>query len=394
MDSLEQPPSLRAIADRAGSGTPVRRNGLLHLLGRELCIGIPLACAIAGFLSLMMYQPFLVTLIYSLCIGMSIQALIALGRYGMSYQLRQRLSGHRGAFHDWPGWPLMGPWVVASAAIGYYAGHWLADFLTGSGHAAPGTSHDSRGLSVTLIITFMISIGCTYFFYSRGRIAVMQTQAESALRAAAENQLRLLESQLEPHMLFNTLANLRVLIRLDPPRAEAMLDRLIAFLRATLVASQAGSHSLTTEFARIDDYLELMQVRMGPRLRSRLDLPPDLANLPVPPLLLQPLVENAIKHGLEPQVEGGRIDVTARRHGNVLLLTVRDTGVGLALSTAAADGTHFGMRQVRERLAALYGSDAALALAPAGDADGGTVATVQLPVADAAKMEVGERATT
>ena len=208
----------------------------------------------------------------------------------------------------------------------------------------------------------------------------MQSQAQAALRVAAENQLKLLESQLEPHMLFNTLANLRVLIRLDPARAEAMLDRLIAFLRATLVASQTGAHSLTAEFARIDDYLALMQVRMGPRLRTRLDLPPELANLTLPPMLLQPLVENAIKHGLEPKLEGGRIDVIARRQGDVLLLTVRDTGIGLAQTGSAADGTRFGMRQVRERLATLYGDAAALTLAPATDPEGGAEAAIRMPV--------------
>src|SRR2546428_7082195 len=129
-------------------------------------------------------------------------------------------------------------------------------------------------------------------------MAGMEPNEKAAKHSAAESKLKLLESKLEPHMLFNTLANLGVLIGTDPPRAQAMLDRLIAFLRATLEASRSGSHPLAAEFARIADYLELMQVRMGARLRSRLELPDDLAALPVPPLLLQPLVENAIQHGL------------------------------------------------------------------------------------------------
>jgi hypothetical protein len=93
------------------------------------------------------------------------------------------------------------------------------------------------------------------------RLASARAAAEAAQRQAAEHQLRLLQSQLEPHMLFNTLANLRVLIALDPPRAQAMLDRLIAFLRSTLQASRAGTHTLADEFARLDDYLGLMAVR-------------------------------------------------------------------------------------------------------------------------------------
>jgi len=216
-------------------------------------------------------------------------------------------------------------------------------------------------------------------------MAAMETRTEAALRSAAESQLKLLESQLEPHMLFNTLANLRVLIAQDPSRAQAMLDRLIAFLRATLDASRSGlgSHSLSEEFARIDDYLELMQTRMGNRLSRRLDLPDDLAGLSVPPLLLQPLVENAIKHGLEPTVAGGWVRVSAQREGSTLVLSVRDTGAGIGgagLGGLPSGGSRFGIQQVRERLAALYGKTASLELVAASDDEGGTLAIVRLPV--------------
>jgi len=235
---------------------------------------------------------------------------------------------------------------------------------------------------------FVLSLGITYFFYARGRMAAMETRTETALRSAAESQLKLLESQLEPHMLFNTLANLRVLIAQDPPRAQAMLDRLIAFLRATLDASRSGlgSHSLSEEFARIDDYLELMQTRMGNRLSRRLDFPDDLGRLSVPPLLLQPLVENAIKHGLEPTIAGGWIRVSAQREGNTLVISVRDTGAGIGgegaagLGASPPGGSRFGVQQVRERLAALYGKSASLELVAASDDEGGTLAIVRLPV--------------
>ncbi len=127
------------------------------------------------------------------------------------------------------------------------------------------------------------------------------------------------------------------------------------------------------------DYLELMQIRMGPRLNRQLDLPAELASLPVPPLVLQPLLENAIKHGLEPTVKGGWIVVSARREDSTLVLTVRDTGAGLApLSTG---GTHFGLQQVRERLATLYGGAGTLELKSVDDGhDRGTVAIVRLPL--------------
>jgi LytS/YehU family sensor histidine kinase len=180
-------------------------------------------------------------------------------------------------------------------------------------------------------------------------------------------------------MLFNTLANQRVLIGLDAAAAQQMLDRLIAFLRATLEASRLPAHPLATEYARVADYLALMAIRMGPRLQVELELPPALAAQPVPPLLLQPLVENAIKHGLEPHVAGGRLVLSAHADGEMLVLQVRDTGIGLAQAATATAGTRFGLAQVRERLATLHGARASLVVAPAPDADGGTVATIQLP---------------
>jgi LytS/YehU family sensor histidine kinase len=159
-------------------------------------------------------------------------------------------------------------------------------------------------------------------------------------------------------MMFNTLANLRALIAVDPARAQQMLDHMIAYLRATLDASRATTHSLRTEFDRLHDYLELMAIRMGPRLTYALDLPEDLADLPVPALLLQPLVENSIKHGLEPKVEGGRIEVRARREGASVVIEVRDSGVGANAHGNAGKG--FGLVQIRERLSALHGPGASL----------------------------------
>jgi len=231
---------------------------------------------------------------------------------------------------------------------------------------------------VTLTLALVGTATSVFVFSALERLANARAAAEAAQRVAAENQLRLLQSQLEPHMLFNTLANLRVLIGLDPQRAQAMLDRLIAFLRATLNASRRDSQPLSDEFQQLDDYLALMAVRMGARLSVSFTLPPDLAALPVPPLLLQPLVENAIKHGLEPKVEGGRIAVDAQREGQRLTLTVRDSGIGLG--TASTGGTAFGLEQVRTRLATLFGARATLTLQAAADADGGTLATIQLPL--------------
>jgi sensor histidine kinase YesM len=129
----------------------------------------------------------------------------------------------------------------------------------------------------------------------------------------------------------------------------------------------------------VADYLALLAIRMGPRLQVKLVLPDDLRQLPVPPLLLQPLVENCIHHGLEPKVAGGRIELQARVDGAQLVLSVRDTGVGLR-DNPATQGTGFGTTQVRERLRALFGERASLTLAAATDAEGGTLATILLPL--------------
>jgi len=340
-----------------------------------LCLGIAvLTYALDG-------RNFHLKLLYSCCIGFSCTLIIEGGRLALAAAADawRRLCGlaptDGGFGSGWRGMLVVAP---LAALAGPSLGLSLADLLSG-GSSLSLFRLDNAGSRITLVLG-LLGTGISMFVLSTmERLAHARAQAEAAQRAAAENQLRLLQSQLEPHMLFNTLANLRVLIGLDPARAQAMLDRLIAFLRATLSASRRGSQPLADEFRHLDDYLALMAVRMGPRLAVRLDLPDELSALPVPPLLLQPLVENAIHHGLEPQVDGGRIEVQARRHGGTLVLTVRDTGVGLDPARASA-GSGFGLEQVRTRLATLHGAGAQLRLEPAPDADGGVLVTVELPL--------------
>jgi sensor histidine kinase YesM len=272
--------------------------------------------------------------------------------------------------------------IVVGSTLGYTLGTAIGDAITG--FSTPGMLQNRTAIVISLIA----AVAATWYFIGTEKLNLAQAAAETARREATESQLMLLQSQLEPHMLFNTLANLRVLITLDPPRAQAMLDRLIGYLRATLGASRIGLHPLADEFDRLADYLALMALRMGPRLQVQLDLPDDLRGLPVPPLLLQPLVENCIRHGLEPKVEGGRIAVRAARRGDQLLLTVRDTGVGLEPSVTnplpdrgpgAPAHSHYGTQHVATRLATLYGARARFRLLPADDAEGGTLAEVSLP---------------
>ena len=343
-----------------------------HLWRRGVQVAL-VNVAIAGLISTINGGHFGRTLVYAQCIGLSIWLVIECGR---------RLMPNR--THDWPaGWRGIAL-VVVACLLGYVAGTTISDAIFGYSSWL-SYLRQPRELLRDFGPTATFCAFVTGWFWMRGQARANRAQAAAAAHEATLSRLSLLQSQLEPHMLFNTLANLRVLIAQDPPRAQAMLDRLIAFLRATLDASRSGlgSHSLSEEFARIDDYLELMQTRMGKRLSRRLDLPDDLGRLSVPPLLLQPLVENAIKHGLEPTVAGGWIRVSAQREGGTLVLSVRDTGAGIGgtgLGGLPPGGSRFGIQQVRERLAALYGKTASLELVAASDNEGGTLAIVRLPV--------------
>jgi anti-sigma regulatory factor (Ser/Thr protein kinase) len=305
--------------------------------------------------------------IYSLFIGSYTWAIIDIGRHALPSSRET-------------GWPAglggIGI-VVAGIAIGWLAGNWSGDHVCRAyGLYTDGPPVDpAADRRSSILITILAGVTASYYFYAQNRGAYLERKMAEAHKHANEARLKLLETQLEPHMLFNTLANLRMLIGVDPPRAQGMLDHMIAYLRATLDASRAATHSLQAEFDRLADYLELMAVRMGPRLAYELQLPAELANHLIPALLLQPLVENSIQHGLEPKVEGGRITVSARREGDELVLEVADTGAGPNGDAASAKG--FGMTQVRERLATLHGERATFDFAPAPG--GGARTVLRLP---------------
>lgn len=372
-----KPPEDTMPARTALAGTLARMRARVpnHLLVvGGLCLGIALLLtALDGH--------FGAKLIYSFCIGIACTAIVDLVRLGEAW-ISDRVRQARGMppQDDHSGWRGALPGSLLAVLLGPAAGLKLADLITGFESQSLldlGTSSSRLTIALSVLGTLVALVVIS----TMERLSAARAQAEAAQRQAAEHQLRLLQSQLEPHMIFNTLANLRVLIGLDPSRAQAMLDHLIHFLRATLNASRSATHSLATEFERIADYLALMGVRMGPRLQVRMDLPEDLRSQPVPPLLLQPLVENAIKHGLEPHLQGGLITVQARSEGSDLVLSVRDTGSGLAETMAPMPtGSPFGLAQVRERLATLHGARASLQLQPAADGKGGTLVTLRMPL--------------
>jgi hypothetical protein len=308
------------------------------------------------------------SVVYSMLIGTSIWAIVDLGRH-LVPSARET------------GWPqgIAGVLLVALGIVGgFVIGNLVGDALCRTlGLLPSGLQYDREAhLRSGVMITLLAGIVGSYWFYSRNKSAYLLRKMGEAQQHAQDARLKLLESQLEPHMLFNTLANLRALIGVDPARAQHMLDHMIAYLRATLDASRGTTHPLRAEFDRLRDYLELMAIRMGPRLAYELTLPDQLAQVRVPTLLLQPLVENSIQHGLEPKVEGGRITVRAAEERGALVLTVDDTGVGDGHGPSAGAG--FGLAQVRERLSALHRDRAALEFRSAAD---GAHARITLPIA-------------
>jgi hypothetical protein len=230
---------------------------------------------------------------------------------------------------------------------------------------------------VALIATGLAALFVVYLDAMRHRIVNEAAARIEAQRLASESQLRLLRAQLEPHMLFNTLANLRTLVEVEPKLAQSMIDQVILYLRSTLSASREESTTLQREFAQLRAYLEIMALRMGSRMQFQLALPAGLESFPVPPMLLQPLVENAIKHGIEPKVGNSAIEVRASRNGSAVEIAVTDTGLGLARDTAGSEGTSYGLAHVRDRLRAFYGPDATLTIA--GNQPQGVRATVRIP---------------
>ncbi len=204
-------------------------------------------------------------------------------------------------------------------------------------------------------------------------------EAESLKRQVVEARMAAMQAQVEPHFLFNTLASIDHLIEVDPPRASLMQKNLIALLRASMPtmreASDGGVRDLGRELAVIRPYLEILKVRMEERLITAIDVPDGLLSAEFPPMMVQTLVENAIKHGLEPKAEGGTLAVKAEILHGKLAVSVADTGLGFG--RAATTGTGVGLANIRERLQLLYGNKASLTVAE--NQPCGTRVTVTVP---------------
>ncbi len=201
--------------------------------------------------------------------------------------------------------------------------------------------------------------------------AAEQTATEKELSVA---RLNLLHAQVEPHFLYNTLANAQVLTRTDPPRADQMLGHLIQYLRSSLPSVDESMSTLGVELERTRAYLEILKIRMGARLNLQVEVPASLNALPLPSMVLQTLVENAIKHGLEPKPGGGTIWVLGREFDNHVTITVADDGQGFGGNSS---GTGIGLKNLRERLRLTCGPEASFAIV--SNFPSGVAATISLP---------------
>jgi len=290
-------------------------------------------------------------LVFHECVGMTMVVCVLLLRRTRAFS----------QFRPMTRWLLTGAVAIPT---GFVVGHQFAFLMLGEPLRMVGY------LSVSLIpVLFTLLVGGVglHYYATREQLATEAAARSEAQRLAVDAQLRLLRAQLEPHMLFNTLANLRSLVREDVDRAESMIDQLIVYLRSALAASQTESVVLSREFAQLRAYLDIMSLRMGPRLTYTLDLPPALETITVPPMLLQPLVENAIKHGLEPKVGPGSIEVVARATAAGIEIRINDSGLGLPADeedgpAVCPAGTSYGLQHVRDRLHAVYGPAARLSL--------------------------------
>jgi hypothetical protein len=201
--------------------------------------------------------------------------------------------------------------------------------------------------------------------------AVKETITDKELAVA---KLNLLHAQVEPHFLYNTLANAQYLTRTDPSRADEMLGNLILYLRHSLPSTGDTLSTLGAEVERARAYLDILKIRMGSRLQATIEVPEELLGIELPPMMLQTLVENAIKHGLEPKSGGGNVWIRAMRTGQQLAIVVADDGRGFS---AEGSGTGIGLKNLRERLQLIYGRAASFTIL--SNFPSGVAATLTIP---------------
>jgi sensor histidine kinase YesM len=269
--------------------------------------------------------------------------------------------------------------VAAGAAAGILAGSQIGRFILQEFFSIT-LKRTELTIFRTVILWLIFGSAISYFFYSKARIKISKEiiQQERINRLSSEKErleanLKLLQAQVEPHFLFNTLSNVLSLIDTDPTKGKSMLLDLIHYLRTSLSRTLPVATTLDQEMNIIKAYLNIQKVRMGERLRFTIELPDALREYPFPPMLLQPLVENAVKHGLEPVIEGGEITIRVAEKNGLIRIEVQDTGNGFN----SYDTAGVGITNVRERIRLLYGDEGRLMLE--ANVPHGVTAIIEVP---------------
>ncbi|MCY0855505.1 sensor histidine kinase [Cupriavidus sp. D39] len=307
--------------------------------------------------------------VYSQLIGLSIWLLIDIARVLIWWNDRPRR------------WPFLCLTAVA-VPLGVIMGSWTTRVVLNE--PAKSFEEATDMLRMCLVVGMLASASMIYFYWSREKLAHLERQAaldalqrEEAEKQLVRAQLMALQAQIEPHFLFNSLANLDCLIATDQQAARRLLQRLIGFLRMSLSHTRAEQCTLRQEFELLRSYLDIQALRFGTRLAYEIELPPELAEVEIPPMLIQPLVENAVSHGIEPCMRGGKIVLSARAQGDsAVQVVITDTGVGFG--HAVTKGSGLGLTHVRERLARIFGAAASMQMEE--NTPRGVIVRLTLPV--------------
>jgi sensor histidine kinase YesM len=272
--------------------------------------------------------------------------------------------------------------VIIAMTTGAIIGQLLGSIFSGMNpfvalYERPG--HIVQAILMAILFGTII----THFFFSREKISATEAlvQEEKIKRLTvekkvAETHLRLLQAQIEPHFLFNTLSNILSLLETDPEKGKSMLVDLNRYLRTSLSKTRTDITTLGQELNMVKAYLNIYKIRMGNRLQYSIDVPNRLKELPFPPMLVQPLVENAIKHGLEPKIEGGEIRIRAEIKRDMLRLEIADTGLGFNEGSIPDTG----LTNIRDRLKTLYDNNKGRLLLE-DNQPSGLKAVIEVPVA-------------
>ncbi|MBT8370799.1 MAG: sensor histidine kinase [Deltaproteobacteria bacterium] len=314
---------------------------------RSLFITFIFDTIIAIFLTAIQFgEGFVFNFIFSQCIGLCICSCVLIAFHGFqkAKPIYQTIM------------------VGAALLIGTLIGSFLGTLVSGLSTADVFERH---GLIQLLFLGVMFGSIITYIFSSRAQIADSEARIQeekikrlTSEKKAAEANLKLLQAQIEPHFLFNTLSNVLSLLDTNPRKGQSMLSNFIQYLRASISKIRQEQATLGQEMEMIRAYLNVFKFRMGDRLDYKIDLPKNLEDILFPPMLIQPLVENAIKHGLEPKIDGGEISISGIEKDGFLKLEVVDTGMGFREERESG----MGLANIRERLQSLYGNRGRLIL--------------------------------